>query len=130
MKAIIHSDGGSRGNPGPAAIGVVLELPDKKIEIGEKIGITTNNVAEYRAIICGLEEARKNKVTEVECYLDSELVVRQIKGEYRIKDAKMIQLANQVFLLKDKFDFIVFFSIPREKNKAADKLVNLALDRK
>jgi ribonuclease HI len=130
MKAIIHSDGGSRGNPGPAAIGVVIELPHKKIEIGEKIGIATNNVAEYRAIIRGLEEAQKNNVTEVECYLDSELVVKQIKGEYRIKDPKMIELASKVFALRDTFDFIVFISIPREKNKAADKLVNMALDTK
>lgn len=128
MKAIIHSDGGSRGNPGPAAIGVVVELPDKKIEIGEKIGITTNNVAEYRAIIRGLEEAQKSKATEVECYLDSELVVRQIRGEYRIKDPKMVELASRVFKLKEVFDFIVFYSIPREKNKLADKLVNKALD--
>lgn len=128
MKAIIHSDGGSRGNPGPAAIGVVVELPEKKVEIGEKIGVATNNVAEYRAIIRGLEEAKKNKATEVECYLDSELVVRQIKGEYRIKDPKMVELASKVFVLRDTFDFIVFYSIPREKNKAADKLVNKALD--
>lgn len=128
MKATIHSDGGSRGNPGPAAIGVVVELPHKKIEIGERIGVATNNVAEYRAIIRGLEEVQKNKVTEVECYLDSELVVRQIKGEYRIKDSKMVELASQVFALRDTFDFIVFYSIPREKNKAADKLVNKALD--
>ena len=128
MKAIIHSDGGSRGNPGPAAIGVVVDLPHKKIEIGEKIGVTTNNVAEYRAIIRGLEEALKNKALEAECYLDSELVVRQINGDYRIKDPKMIELANQVFLLRDKFDFVTFFSIPRAKNKDADKMVNKALD--
>lgn len=129
MKAIIHSDGGSRGNPGPAGIGVLVELPHKKIEIGEKIGIATNNVAEYKAIIRGLSEALKQGATEVECYLDSELVVRQIKGEYKIKDPKMLELASKVFELKDSFDFIVFHSIPREKNKEADKLVNKALDK-
>jgi len=128
MKAIIHSDGGSRGNPGPAAIGVVVELSDRKIEISEKIGETTNNVAEYKAIIRGLVEAKKHKVTEVECYLDSELVVKQLKGEYRIKDPKMIELAKEVFTLRSSFDFVVFYAIPREKNKAADKLVNKALD--
>ena len=130
MKAIIHSDGGSRGNPGPAAIGVVVEFSEKKVEIAERIGTATNNVAEYRAIIRGLEEAKKHKATQVECFLDSELVVRQIKGDYRIKDPKMVELANRVFVLRDTFDFSVFYSIPREKNKAADKLVNKALDAK
>lgn len=128
MRAIIHSDGGSRGNPGPAAIGVVVELGDKKIDIGERIGKATNNVAEYKAIIRGLAEAQKKGAKEAECYLDSELVVRQINGDYRIRDSKMIELAEEVFALRAKFDFIVFRSIPREKNKEADKLVNKALD--
>jgi ribonuclease HI len=130
MKAIIHSDGGSRGNPGEAAIGVVVELQGKKLKISEKIGITTNNVAEYRAIIKGLELALKRGAKSANCFLDSELVVKQIRGEYRIKDDKMIELAQQVFVLRDRFESITFFTIHREKNKAADKLVNEALDGK
>lgn len=130
MKAIIHSDGGSRGNPGEAAIGVVVELSDKKLEIGERIGIATNNVAEYKAIIKGLEVALKRGAKSVDCFLDSELVVKQIRGEYRTKDAKMVELARQVSALNDRFENVSFFHIPREKNKAADKLVNAALDRK
>jgi len=128
MKAIIHSDGGSRGNPGEAAIGVVVELSDKKFEIGERIGITTNNVAEYRAIIKGLEVALKKGAKSADCFLDSELVVKQLKGEYRIKDEKMKELAGQVFVIREQFDNVSFFNIPREKNKAADALVNKALD--
>lgn len=128
MKAIIHSDGGSRGNPGEAAIGVVVEFADKKFEIGERIGIATNNVAEYRAILKGLEVALKKGAKSADCFLDSELVVKQIRGEYRIKDEKMKELASQVFILRDRFDSITFFIIPREKNKAADALVNKALD--
>jgi ribonuclease HI len=130
MKAIIHSDGGSRGNPGEAAIGVVVELHDKKLKISERIGIATNNVAEYRAIIKGLELALSKGAKSADCFLDSELVVKQIRGEYRIKDAKMIELAQQVFALRSRFDDVLFFNIPREKNRAADKLVNVALDGK
>jgi len=128
MKAIIYSDGGSRGNPGEAAIGVVLELADKKIEISERIGIATNNVAEYRAILKGLEVALKKGARSADCFLDSELVVKQLRGEYRIKDEKMKELAGQVFLVREQFDSVSFFNIPREKNKAADALVNKALD--
>jgi ribonuclease HI len=128
MKAVIHSDGGSRGNPGEAAIGVVLELADKKIEIGERIGIATNNVAEYRAILKGLEVALKKGAKSADCFLDSELVVKQLRGEYRIKDEKMKELAGQVFVVREQFENVSFFNIPREKNKAADALVNKALD--
>jgi len=128
MKAIIHSDGGSRGNPGEAAIGVVVELADKKIEIGERIGVTTNNVAEYRAILKGLEVAFKKGAKSADCFLDSELVVKQLRGEYRIKDEKMKELAGQVFVVREQFEKVSFLHIPREKNKAADALVNKALD--
>lgn len=129
MKAIIHSDGGARGNPGPAGIGAVIEFDDgKKVEISEKIGETTNNVAEYQAILKALKVALKNGVTEAECFLDSELVVKQLNGEYRIKDPKLAYLANEIVKEKVRFSEITFNSIPREKNKAADKLVNKALD--
>lgn len=128
IKAIIHSDGGSRGNPGPAAIGVVVEIEGKKTLIGEVIGETTNNVAEYRAIIRGLEEAKKQGASEAECFLDSELVVRQLRGEYRIKDKKMVTLAGEVNELRKEFIFVSFKEIPRERNREADALVNKALD--
>ena len=128
MKAVIHSDGGSRGNPGPAAIGVVVKIDGKKIEIGETIGIATNNVAEYVAIVRGLKESYGHGATEAECFADSELIVRQLRGEYRIKDEKMKQLAQEAFTLRAKFKSVTFTEIPREKNKEADKLVNNALD--
>jgi len=131
MKAIIHTDGGSRGNPGPAAIGIVIEFPDsekKTIEIGEKIGETTNNVAEYKAIIRALKEAASLGVTDADCFLDSELVVRQVTGVYRIKDARLALLAQEIREIKKQIPKITYTSIPREKNKQADKLVNKALD--
>lgn len=131
MKAILHTDGGARGNPGPAAIGVVLESPDSDwstVSIAETIGESTNNVAEYRALIRGLEEARARGVVDVSCFLDSELVVRQLTGVYRVRDARLRALFERVLVLARGFHQVTYASVSRKKNHAADALVNQALD--
>ncbi len=131
MKVILHTDGGARGNPGPAAIGVVLEFPETnqpKIFLAETIGESTNNVAEYRALIRGLEEARTHGAQEVACFLDSELVVRQLTGIYRMRDPRLRAHAAYVTDLARYFHRVTYTSIPRKENRAADALVNRALD--
>jgi len=126
----LYCDGGARGNPGPAAIGVVCYRDKETIfEITEYIGETTNNIAEYRALIAGLEELSRRQITEeVAVYLDSELVVRQVNGQYRVKDSKLQPLYGIVQDLKQNFQIISFDHIPRIKNKIADSLVNKSLD--
>ena len=128
MKAIIHTDGGARGNPGPAGIGAVIKISEKVIELKRYIGETTNNQAEYRALILALEHALEAKVTEAECLLDSELVVKQLNREYRVKDKDLATLFVKVYNLSTKFKKITFKHIYREQNKHADKLVNEAID--
>ena len=129
-KLIIYTDGGSRGNPGPAAIGVVIR--DKGYS--EAIGETTNNVAEYKAIIFALKKTKallggkKVKETELEIRSDSELIVSQLKGKYKIKDEELKTLFIEVWNRKQDFKKVDFTLIPREKNKAADKLVNSELN--
>ncbi len=132
---IIHTDGGSRGNPGPAAIGVVI---DEKMTNGdivnikkynEPIGINTNNQAEYMAILWALNYCKTKKFKDIECYLDSELVVKQLNKEYKIKDLGLSKIAAKIFIMKDFFDKCKFIHVRREFNKEADKLVNEALDR-
>ena len=128
-KLIIHSDGGARGNPGPAAIGVVIEQNGAIIAtISEKIGKTTNNQAEYRAVLAGLEKAKELKAIEVECILDSELVVKQLQGEYKVKNKELAPLFVKVYNLSLQFRKVVFRHVLRAENKLADKLVNEALD--
>ncbi|MEK7648835.1 MAG: ribonuclease HI family protein [Patescibacteria group bacterium] len=129
-KLIIHTDGGARGNPGPAAIGCVLFDPDIKEEyyISNYIGSTTNNQAEYRALLAALEKAQVLMATHVECYLDSELVVKQMRGEYRVRDKNLSPLYLKIWNLTLKFTSITFNHIPRAMNKKADSLVNKALD--
>lgn len=130
MKAILYTDGGARGNPGPAGIGYVLLFDDgREIEKGEYIGEATNNQAEYKALLAGLQRARQEEILELECRLDSELVVKQLSGEYRVKDADLKPLRERVKNLAAAFEKISFTHIPREKNKKADKLVNKALDK-
>ncbi|MBI2923024.1 MAG: ribonuclease HI family protein [Planctomycetes bacterium] len=131
---IIHIDGGSRGNPGPAAIGVILMTPDG-VEIvtrGEFIGEATNNVAEYRALIDALTRApqflTKFAAPEVEVRSDSELLIRQMKGEYRVKNAGLIPLVAQVRLLMKKVGNVSWKHIYREENERADKLCNRAMN--
>lgn len=132
---ILHTDGGARGNPGPAAIGVVIELEkdgetEVIAELGETIGIATNNVAEYRAIIRGLEEAERLGADTVTCLLDSLLVVEQLNGNYRVKSADMKPLHARVQELRQRFALVTFQHVSREQNQEADRLVNDALDGK
>ncbi|PIT97977.1 MAG: ribonuclease H [Candidatus Andersenbacteria bacterium CG10_big_fil_rev_8_21_14_0_10_54_11] len=130
MKGVLHTDGGARGNPGPAGIGFVLQIGRREILAGEYIGETTNNQAEYRALLGGLQRALAEGVTELQCYIDSELVVKQLAGQYRVKDIKLKPLYKQVCELVDRFARVSFTHVRREKNKVADKLVNEAIDRR
>lgn len=130
MKAILNTDGGARGNPGPAGIGVVLRTHDGEIlaELGRGIGATTNNVAEYKALITGLEMALANGVTEVEVLLDSTLVVNQVTGRWKIKNDRLRSLAVQARSLMDKFDQATISYVPRAENQNADRLANIGMD--
>ena len=130
-KIIIFSDGGARGNPGPAGIGAVLYDENKKIvaEISQYLGETTNNQAEYKALIAALKEAKRLKAEELACYLDSELVVKQLNREYKIKNKDLAPLFLEVYNLSLSFKKISFIHIPREKNTVADNLANKAMDK-
>lgn len=126
----LFTDGGSRGNPGPAGIGGVLYKDDKIIgNFSDYIGNTTNNQAEYKALLAGLELAKKHKVDTLECFLDSELVVKQLKKEYKVKDKDLGVLFVKVWNLSLGFKKITFTHVRREKNQEADMLVNIALDK-
>lgn len=133
MKLIIHTDGGARGNPGPAAIGVVIadEQGKKIYEFGKTIGETTNNVAEYTAVVEALR-AMKEKIqafTVADFFLDSTLVVNQVNGLFKVKDARLRSLLSQVRILEQEIGGeIRYRAIPREQNRRADFLVNRALD--
>ncbi|MFA7049843.1 MAG: ribonuclease HI family protein [Patescibacteria group bacterium] len=131
-KIIIFSDGGARGNPGPAGIGAVLydQEKNKIAEVSKYLGETTNNQAEYRALIEGLKKAKELKAQEVECFLDSELVVKQLKREYKVKNQELAPLFLEVYNLSQTFKNIKFIHVPREKNKEADRLANLAMDKR
>ncbi|MFH0763902.1 MAG: ribonuclease HI family protein [Candidatus Omnitrophota bacterium] len=129
-KVYIYADGGSRGNPGPAGIGVVI-LDEKKKrvkELSKYIGETTNNNAEYNALICGLEEALALKADEAVVYLDSELVARQITGVYRVKNEEIKPLFERALAALKGFKSFEIKHIDRSKNKEADKLVNKAIN--
>jgi ribonuclease HI len=126
MKAQLYCDGASRGNPGDAGIGCVIILDNKKIEISEYIGKTTNNVAEYTALIRGLEQALKQNVKEIDIFSDSELLVRQINGAYKVRNKNLIPLYNKVIELLNKFKKYRILHIYREKNELADKLAKNA----
>ena len=128
--ATLYSDGGARGNPGPAGIGYVLTLTDgMEIKHGETIGATTNNQAEYKALLAGMDRAFKEQVTQLSCFLDSELVVKQLNGIYRVKDQDLRTRVAEVASLTSHFKTVTFEHIPRAKNKEADRLVNEALDK-
>ena len=130
MKVIIYTDGGARGNPGPAGIGVSISSEEGKVldEIAEFIGTATNNVAEYKALIAGLKKAHELGAQELVIRMDSELIVKQMLGLYRIKDPSLRDLAQEVFNLKKYFHKVQFIHIPRSMNKVADSLVNRAVD--
>ncbi len=133
-KVIIHTDGGARGNPGPAAIGIVIKTKNNTKEYGEQIGMTTNNIAEYKAVIFALKKAKQLlggeecESTEIEIRSDSELLVNQMNAKYKIKDEDLKPLFIEIWNLKQDFKSVSFTHIPREKNKDADRLVNTALD--
>lgn len=130
MKARLFTDGGARGNPGPAAYGYVLESEDGTVLFahGERIGVATNNVAEYRALIAGLEKALELSVPEVEVVSDSELLVKQMTGEYRVKNSALQDLSIQAARLAREIGNVSYTAVRREHNELADRLVNEALD--
>jgi ribonuclease HI len=130
QRLVVNVDGGARGNPGPAAIGVVVSTPDGDVleEHAERIGSATNNVAEYRALMLGLERALALGAREVELIGDSELVVRQVQGEYKVRDEVLWRLNKHVIRALAEFDSWSIRHVRREDNEAADRLVNEVLD--
>ncbi|MFH1412723.1 MAG: ribonuclease HI family protein [bacterium] len=130
-KLIIHTDGGARGNPGPAGIGVVIEDEKGKIikTISKYLGKTTNNQAEYQAILYGINEAVKLKSKEADFYLDSELAVKQLNRQYKVKSKNLQPLFVKIYNQTLKFKKVTFKHVGREKNREADKLANDAMDR-
>lgn len=137
-KFIVYTDGGARGNPGPAALGYVIknEKGETLKEHGEYLGEKTNNEAEYRAPIAALKKIKatwgkdKAKKSEVAFFMDSELLVKQLTGKYKIENPNMQKFFLELWNLKVDFAKVTFVSIPREKNKEADRMVNEALDAK
>lgn len=130
MKVVVNVDGGARGNPGPAAVAAVARDAEGGVleERGEKIGRATNNVAEYRAVLLGIERAAALGATELELVGDSELVVRQVKGEYKVKDAALRELHAAVRRALADFESWSIRHVRREQNADADRLVNEVLD--
>jgi ribonuclease HI len=127
----IYTDGGARGNPGPAGIGGVLyDSQDEKIaDFSVYLGEATNNQAEYKALLRGLELALENKVEDLDCYLDSELVVKQLKKEYKVKNEQLATLFVKAWNLSLKFKKVTFNHVTRDKNTMADALANQAMDK-
>ncbi len=130
MKVVVHVDGGSRGNPGPAAGAVVISGPDGEVLAtdAELLGVATNNVAEYRGLLLGLERARALGAREVDVINDSELVAKQVNGVYKVKHPDMLPLHAQALAALRGFDRWSIRSVPRAQNAQADALVNAALD--
>ena len=130
MKARLFTDGGARGNPGPAAAAYVLESDDRTVLAahGEAIGVATNNIAEYRALVAGLEHARDLGVDELEVVSDSELVVKQMRGEYKVKNEALRELSLQAARLAREIGDVQYTAVRREHNELADRLVNETLD--
>lgn len=131
VKLVVNVDGGARGNPGPAAIGAVVQRPGGEVleARGERIGRATNNVAEYKALLLGIERARELGASELELVGDSELIVRQVKGEYKVKDATLRELHGDVKRALRPFgDRWSIRHVRREHNAEADRLVNQVLD--
>ncbi len=131
MKAKLFTDGGSRGNPGPAAYAFVLEADDGTVldARGETIGVATNNVAEYSALVAGLARAAEVGVDELEVVSDSELLVKQMRGEYKVKNRALQELFLDASRLARKLHRVRYTAVRREHNELADSLVNEALDR-
>lgn len=130
MKYIVHTDGAARGNPGPAAIGVVIEDEEGRVvyEASRALGVRTNNEAEYLALITALEYLKEARPAEAEFRLDSELVVKQISGQYKVKEPRLKALHGQVIMLLNAVRKHTFRHVRREDNARADELANEALD--
>jgi ribonuclease H / adenosylcobalamin/alpha-ribazole phosphatase len=130
VKATLWTDGGARGNPGPAAFGYVLEAENGTVLAahGEAIGTATNNVAEYRALVAGLGKAAELGVGELEVVSDSELLVKQMRGDYKVKNATLRELFEQASDLANRLGSVRYTAVRREQNELADRLVNEALD--
>ena len=130
MKLVVHVDGGSRGYPGPAAAGAVLSSPDGEVvdEATELLGIVSNNVAEYRALLLGLRRAHELGATEVEAVNDSELIAKQVNGQYKVKHPDMKPLHAEALAALAGFERWTVRTVRREQNAHADALVNAALD--
>jgi ribonuclease H / adenosylcobalamin/alpha-ribazole phosphatase len=130
VRARLSTDGGARGNPGPAAYAYVLEAEDGTVLAahGEAIGVATNNVAEYSALVAGLEKAIEMGVSDLEVISDSELMVKQMRGEYRVKNEALKDLSAAASRLAREVGSVSYTAVRREQNKLADKLVNEALD--
>lgn len=130
MKLTIHADGGARGNPGPAGIGVVIADEKGKVvkEVSEHIGEATNNQAEYQALIRGLEAAKQLGATEASVVMDSEFIIKQLRQEYRVRDKGLASLFVKAWNLLHGFKKYSLRHVPRAKNKRADELVNQAID--
>jgi ribonuclease HI len=130
VKARLSTDGGARGNPGPAAFGYVLETEDGTVLAahGETIGVATNNVAEYSALVAGLRKAAELAVDELEVVSDSELLINQMRGKWKVKNDVLRELWREATRLATRFDRITYSAVRREHNELADRLVNEALD--
>jgi ribonuclease H / adenosylcobalamin/alpha-ribazole phosphatase len=130
VRARLSTDGGARGNPGPAACAYVLEAEDGTLLAahGETIGVATNNVAEYRALVAGLAKALELGLDEVEVVSDSELLVKQMRGEYKVKNEALRELSDEAAALARRIGRVGYRAVRREHNELADRLVNEALD--
>ena len=125
---LINIDGGSRGNPGPAGAGAIIKIGDEIIELTRYIGVATNNVAEYAGLIMALEEALKHGAKRIEVRSDSELLVKQMNGSYRVKSPKLAPLFQKANSLAKQFDKITIVHVGRDDNEDADRLANIAID--
>lgn len=127
---ILNADGGARGNPGPAGCGAVLSLPDGEVvaRLNKYLGKTTNNVAEYQGLLLGLQAAKDHGAAKLEVRLDSELIVRQLNGQYKVKSPLLKPLYEQARGLLQAFDSVTIVHVRRENNREADKLANQAMD--
>lgn len=129
MHYIIYTDGGARGNPGPSGIGAVIELEGKVVErLSRFIGVATNNQAEYQAVYAALEYVARHGAKIVDLYADSELIVKQLRGEYKVKNKELVPWFIKVSALANQIGRVRYHAIPREDNAAADALVNQVLD--
>jgi len=126
-RAKLYCDGASSGNPGDSGIGVLLIIGDREYKISEYIGTATNNIAEYSAILRGIEEAKKHGVTTLDIYTDSELMTRQIEGQYRVKSENLLELYKRTLSILKELKSYTIVHIPREKNKEADLLAKNAI---